>query len=89
MADPKTEIEKALVAEVADGTDYGKSFSRIFNRDGDSFSRIFSRGNPALAEVSAQDLATMDDATFKKFSDRLQMLQQSLIAAPPESTPRR
>ena len=82
----KTEIERALVAEVVDSTDYGKSFSRIFNKEGDTFSRIFSRGNPQFADLSAQDLAAMDDAAFKKFSDRLQLLQSNLVATPSASS---
>lgn len=87
MADPKstkTSIEQALVDEVVDTSDYGRSFGRIFNKDNGDFSRIFSRGNPQLAEISAHDLASMDDAAFKKFSDRLRSIQDILQKNPLE-----
>ena len=85
MADPKspkTSIEQALVDEVVDTSDYGRSFGRIFNKDNGDFSRIFSRGNPKLADISAQDLASMDDAAFKKFTERLRSIEDILQKNP-------
>ena len=80
----KTAIEQALVNEIVDTSDYGRSFGRIFNKDNGDFSRIFSRGNPKLADISAQDLATMDDAAFRRFTERLQSLENILQKNPLE-----
>ena len=89
MADPKspkTAIEQALVAEAVDTPDYGRSFGRTFNRDGGTFSRIFSRGGAQLKDLSVQDVVAMDDAAFKKFADRLRLLQENPLAGPSESS---
>ncbi len=87
MADPKTAIEQALVDEVVDGADYGKSFGRTFNKDGGTFSRIFSRGGGAmLKDLSVQDITSMDDAAFKRFADRVRSLQVDPLAGPSESS---
>jgi len=80
MAGPKKEIEQALLAEAIDSTDYGRSFSRIFNKDNGDFSRIFSRGGAQLADISAHELASMDEATFKKLAERFQALQKDFLA---------
>lgn len=90
MVDPKNEIEQALVAEAIDNTDYGRSFARIFNRENGTgtFSRIFSRGGLQLTAVSPQDLANMDEATFKKFAERLRFLEKDLLSEHSESKDR-
>ena len=75
MVDPKSAIEKQLVDEAVGDAEFGRSFGRIFNKEGDTFSRIFSRGGGDLPRVNAQDLANMGDAAFKKFTDRLRSLQ--------------
>jgi hypothetical protein len=78
----KSEIEKALVNEIVDNGDYGRSFGRIFNKDNGNFSRIFSRNLPMLAEINPQDLATMDDAVFRKFTERLRSVQEIVGVSP-------
>lgn len=81
MVDPKTAIERELVDEAVGSADLGRSFSRIFNKEGDTFSRIFSRGGGDLPRgLSAQDVANMSDTAFKKFTDRLLSLQETLLA---------
>ena len=75
MVDPKGAIEKQLVDEAVGDAEFGRSFGRIFNKEGDTFSRIFSRGGGDLPRINAEDLASMSDAAFKKFSDRLRSLQ--------------
>jgi hypothetical protein len=73
----KAAVEQALVVEAVGRPDYAMSFSRIFNRDGDSFSRIFSRGGTQLRDLTLQDLTSLDDAAFKKFTERLKVLQEA------------
>jgi hypothetical protein len=75
-AEVKAAIERALVSDVIRSPEYAMGFSRIFNRDGDTFSRIFSRGGAALDNLTLRDLASLDEDAFRRFTERLRVLQE-------------
>ena len=84
-AEVKSAIERALVADIVRSPEYAMGFSRIFNRDGDVFSRIFSRGGAGLDNLKLRDLTTLDDEAFKRFTERLRVLQEMGLSESPEA----
>jgi hypothetical protein len=85
-AEVKTAIERALVSDIVRSPEYAMmGFSRIFNREGDSFSRIFSRGGTGLENLKMQELTTLDDEAFKRFTERVQVLQEMGLSGSPEA----
>jgi hypothetical protein len=82
-AEVKSAIERALVSDIVRSPEYAMGFSRIFNRDGDVFSRIFSRGGAGLLKL--RDLTTLDDEAFKRFTERLRVLQEMGLSESPEA----
>ena len=71
----KSAIEQALVNEVVRDPGRALSFGRTFNKDAPDFSRYFSRGGAQLQDIEVRELATLEDAAFSKFSERLRILQ--------------
>jgi hypothetical protein len=84
-AEVKTAIERALVSDVIRSPELAMGFSRIFNRNGDTFSRIFSRGGAGLDNLRVQDLTSLDEDAFKRFTERLQVLQEMGLSGSPET----
>jgi hypothetical protein len=72
----KPAVEQALVSEFANEPEDTRTFTRMFNKEGDQFSRIFSRGW-ALRSLEIGEITAMDDATFTKFSERLRKLMEN------------
>jgi hypothetical protein len=79
----KSAIEEALVNEVVRDPGRALSFTRIFNKDAPDFSRIFSRGGAQLEDIQVRELATLEDAAFSKFSERLRTLQEIETSSEP------
>ncbi len=84
-AEVKSAIERALVSDIVRSPEYAMGFSRIFNRDGDVFSRIFSRGGAGLDNLKLRDLTMLDDEAFKRFTERLRVLQEMGLSESPEA----
>lgn len=84
-AEVRTAIERALVLDVIRSPEFAMGFSRIFNREGDTFSRIFSRGGAGLDNLTMRDLSSLDEDAFRRFTERLRVLQEMGLPGPPEA----
>jgi hypothetical protein len=85
-AEAKAAIERALVSDIVRSPEYAFSFSRIFNREGDQFSRIFSRGGAGLDNLTVRDLTSLDDEAFRRFTERLRVLQEMGSSESPQAS---